>query len=124
LTLLNYYFQRGVHKNAQDRASRTPLHCFDIHCACFHGHLNLVGLLWQKGAENDSQDDDSNTPLHLSSNKGHLEITKLILEKGADHHVQNKCSHRPPDLAYKRCYNDIQVAAPLSVASSASPHTL
>ena len=58
---------------------RTPL-C----TAAFHGHLEVVKLLFEKGANVNHQDRDDFTPLILAAYEGHLKVIKWLLRNGAD----------------------------------------
>ena len=58
---------------------RTPL-C----TAAFHGHLNVVKLLFEHGSKLNYQDIDEYTPLILASYEGHLTMVKWLLRNGAD----------------------------------------
>ena len=58
---------------------RTPLST-----AAFHGHLEIVKLLFQRGAQINHRDDDEFTPLILASYEGHLKVVKWLLRNGAN----------------------------------------
>ena len=58
---------------------RTPLST-----AAFHGHLEVVKLLFQRGANVNHQDDDEFTPLILASYEGHVKVVKWLLRNGAN----------------------------------------
>ena len=58
---------------------RTPLST-----AAFHGHLDVVKLLYEKGANVNHKDDDEFTPLILASYEGHVKMVKWLLRNGAD----------------------------------------
>ena len=58
---------------------RTPLFT-----AAFHGHTEVVKLLFEHGANLNHQDIDDFSPLILASYEGHLKLVKWLLLNGAD----------------------------------------
>ena len=64
---------------------RTPLFT-----AAFHGHIDVVKLLFERGANLNHQDMDDFSPLILASYEGHLKLVKWLLRNGADPSKKDK----------------------------------
>ena len=58
--------------------------------AAFHGHLEVIKLLFENGANINHQDDDQFTPLILAAYEGHLKVVKWLLRNGADALIVDK----------------------------------
>ena len=87
-SIVNTEHMRIVCHDIVDKATyrdRTPL-C----TAAFHGHLNVVKMLFAHGANLNHQDVDHFSPLILASYEGHLKVVKWLLRNGSDPTYKDK----------------------------------
>src|SRR5262245_30908102 len=80
---------------ARDKDGSTPLHC-----AAWHGHVDVAKILLDAGADvNDHNQNDhwGTTPLHAAAHGDQKAVAALLIEHGADIHAKNPSGRTPLD---------------------------
>jgi hypothetical protein len=56
-----------------------------LHLACFHGYVDIVGMLIGRGADIDAMDTSHHfTPLYMAAQNGHKSIVGVLLQNRAN----------------------------------------
>ena len=65
--------------------------------AAFHGHVEVVKLLFRRGTRPNETNRDGNSPLHIAAFLGRFDIVELLLERGASVALKNRSGDTPID---------------------------
>jgi ankyrin repeat domain-containing protein 50 len=78
-----------------------------IACACYNGHVAVVGQLLRAGADPNAKDDERITPLHIAATYGHKSIVQQLLGAGADPNTKDDARITPLHIAAKYGHKSI-----------------